>query len=150
MLAGSGTSNGIAGHERHSAADGFGAKPAPDAVQSLVKADHFGGVFEQVELLNAAHQVAEPHTDEPDEHAPLVKPVEQFECNFCEYVVERGVRNGFLQRVGVEVGITDFHGDTAGELFLFAHLVGDFFDHRAEDFAHAHHIDGVQIGRAHV
>jgi len=62
--------------------------PPAHPVDGLIKMYHFGRVLKQVELRGAVYQVAEPDTDEADEHAPLVEPFKKFFCGFHQLMVK--------------------------------------------------------------
>ncbi len=60
-------------------------------------------------------------------------------------MVEGGISNMFLAAVRVEVGITDFHGNTAGEFLLVAQLKSQFFNAMRQLLPQQRHIGGVLL-----
>ena len=52
--------------------------PLSQFIHRQVEVDHLRGILEQVQLLHPPDQSGEADPDQPDQHAPLVEPVEQF------------------------------------------------------------------------
>ena len=77
-------------------------------------------VVEEIDLVVAGDEVGEADADEPDQEAAGVYFQEElFHC-LEDHVVLVGVGDGLLGCVGVEVAVTDFYGDAAGEFVFLA------------------------------
>ncbi len=88
-----------------------------DAVHGAVQAYHFGRIFKHVELLRPLYHITEFNADQPYQHTPLVQTFEQVFYHGYQYMVEGSVRYPFLERMRVEIRITDFYCNARGKLF---------------------------------
>ena len=103
-----------------------------DRIDGLVEPDLFLGIFIQFDLVVAGDQFCEPDAYEADEQTAIIEFLEDLVRGLNEKVVGVGIVDRFLADYGIEIGIAQFHGETAGELILAAEFEADGFGHADE------------------
>ena len=116
---------------------------SPDMIELLQEGNFFFGIIKEVELDIAIDQAAEFDADEPDELAALIDIGEEFERVGDESAGLCGIGDTALFGKGVEVGIADLDGDTAGEAGVLPEVESEFVDHGAEHAADKFDIQGI-------
>ena len=119
------------------------AKSFADVVHLFEQFDLFDGVFEEVDLVGAADEAGEFHTDEADELPSFEELVEEVEDVAGEDVVVGGIGDLALFGVGVKIGISDFNGNAGGKFFVVAQFKGEFVGHVEQQVAHVTQVEGV-------
>lgn len=100
------TTNAFRSHG-HGTFHGILPESVAHLVHGLIEFDHLFAVFKKVDLLAATHQMAQPHSDQPDKHPSVVELIEEFVHGFDDGVVGTRVRNAKLFAGGLEIGIAD-------------------------------------------
>lgn len=75
------------------ALDGSVTEALSEFVHGLIEFYHLFAVFEKIDLLSAADQMTEANTDKADEHAALIKFIEQFFGAIDECLVVGSIRD---------------------------------------------------------
>ncbi len=106
-----------------------------DGVHGVVQVQYFLRIVEQIDLVIARYQMAEPDAHQTHQQPPVVKGIEKLQDFGDQNVVGTGIRNVQLFGIGVEIGIPDLHHDTGRELFAPPQLIGQIFGHGDQDAA---------------
>ena len=95
--------------------------------------------------MAAGYQIAVAHPNQAYKQATVVDSIKQFGHQRHQLVVCGRVGNFPLKGLGLKIGKTNFHGDTAGKFTAPAQLIGKVFSHCTDDGLQFSHIDGVVV-----